>query len=126
MNSSMEKLFEDIEAIKKDIKAIKEYLEKTLMAMPGEKHLYIGDWLYFDMVPTKRVGGKFIWIYRFDIPDELKPLKPWERVKHEKFKEFYKKAWNQEIMQREDIFEFTPDYIVFSLTEIPMILDYEK
>ncbi len=27
MNSSMEKLFEDIEAIKKDIKAIKEYLE---------------------------------------------------------------------------------------------------
>ncbi len=104
-------------------KPIKEYLERTLMKEKGERHLYVGDWLYFDMVPTKRVGAEFIWIYRFDVPETLKPLSPRERVKHPDFPAFYKEAWKREIMQREDIFEFVPDYMILTLKEIPLILD---
>ena len=107
-------------------KPIKEYIEKTLMKEKGERHLYVGDWLYFDMVPTKRVGAEFIWIYRFEVPDSIKSLKPWERITHPDFREFYVKAWENEIMKREDLFEFMPDYMIISLKEIPSILDYKK
>ncbi len=104
-------------------KPIKDYLEKTLMREKGERHLYVGDWLYFDMIPTKRVGAEFIWIYRFDVPESLKELSPWERVSHPDFIPFYKEAWKKEILQRDDIFEFMPDYMILSLKEIPSILE---
>ncbi len=107
-------------------KPIKEYLEKTLMKEKGERHLYVGDWLYFDMIPTKRVGAEFIWIYRFEVPKNLKDLSPWKRVKHPDFTEFYKSAWEKELMKTENIFEFIPDYMILSLEELPQILKYKK
>ncbi len=107
-------------------KPIKEYLERTLMKESGDRYLYVGDWLYFDMVPTKRVGAEFIWIYRFEVPDIIKNLAPWERVKHPDFLKFYEKAWEKEIMRLENIFEFLPDYMILTLREIEEILEYKK
>ncbi len=107
-------------------KPIKEYIEKTLMKEKGDRYLYVGDWLYFDMVASKKAGAEFIWIYRFEVPDTLKSLAPWERVKHSDFPRFYEKAWEKEIMRLKNIFEFIPDYMVTTLEEIEDILEYKK